>query len=425
MKQITLMLLVIICIVPLAIAAKPEPLGTSLNPNIIIEQNATEPGSGSGSMQTQEQNTNQVQTQARRQVMVALNTTEALQNMATFRTRTMQILANQSQEKTQLVQNLSVNQTKVLAHLTRAQQKAVMEMAKEQAKLALAKYQLQIINKSRQFKAREITAEVMANVRQRLQTAKDQYTQVREQLKTQKQQFEQAKLEGDQTEATTQAKRYLTKTADLVIKSLEKVQYTVKASEDLTQEEADEIITAIDSEILKMQAAKSEVESAQTKEGVQAAGEQILEAWHVIRLEIKRYATWMIHAKLGEILKRAQNLEDKLDCTIQQMASQKGDVEAIDTKVDEFSMLVLDATTKFKLARTQLIQAKISKSTQIQAEQEIDAAKQQIEGAKQNLVEAHTLLKGIVKSVKEQGFDIAECSDPELAEGEAYEVAEV
>ncbi len=453
-RTITIAILVILImgIIPFTIAEKPTPLGASVTPSFDIGESEegegsdddsgdttdTVVGSGGGggiiaTTETREHDTEPSEEDDTKEKSfngMAILSQQVVAVTPVFRVWRVNKFISQDPNATEMLMSFSDNSTLVFLHLSRAEQKRFLNMSQEQAEETLMNYQLVAVNKSLLYKVRVIPSPILVKAQERVVETKHEYEDIKDELDDEKEKFENARLGRDEEQATEHAKNFMLKTADLVIKALERIKYNVEATDDLDEEEAQEIIEEIDSHIQDMEQAKADVEAAETKEEVQEAGRVILQAWKRIRIEINRYAVKLIHAKFGDIIQRSEHLEDKLDCTLQNMENQGINVTNIDEMVNEFSMNVSEARQKFKDARTYLEQAKEIKSDNAtdeeleEAERLVEESKNLIDEAKRQLNAAHELLKQIVREIKAAGGEIVDCKEPELEEDEVYDVVE-
>lgn len=442
---IAILVLMVMSVVPLAVAERPAPMGTSVSPSFTIDNSKPDDSddtpsvggggsSGGGGLIEPSRSEESLENESTQGSGKVVRTTLLSQYIAsvtpTFKIWKVNKIVSDDPDAENLIKNLSDKITQVFLHLPRAEQKRILDMTQEQAEEQLGNYELMAVNKSLLYKVRVIPVPVLLQARENVQDAKKEYEQIKDELDDEKEKFENAKLGKDDKQATEHAKRYMLKTVDLVIKALERVQHSVESSEDLSEENAQEILDEIQEEIDSMTEAKQTIEDAESKDEVQDAGKVILQAWRQTRIRIKRHVTRLIHARLGEIIKRSEHLESKLDCTLQSLEEQGVDISEYDDMVSNFSLDVDAAKQKFRLAKQYLDQAKALKADNpseddlAEAEQLIDDAKALIDEAKDYLELAHEILKDLVRSIKADGYDLTECQDPGLEEDEVYDVVE-
>lgn len=439
--------------VPFVVAERPAPMGTSISPSFTIDDSdesetddssddsdeagdttSSVGGGGSSNPRLMPSSEAQEEDSGTREAGKVVRTSLLSQYVAsitpTFRIwKVRKIVADYPNADT-LIKNFSDNITKVFLHLPRAEQKRILEMTQGQAEEQLGKYQLLAVNKSLLYQVRVIPVPVLINARERVQDAKEEYEQIKQELDDEKVKFERAKLGRNEEQATEHAQKFMIKTADLVIKALERVKHSVETSDDISEEEAEEILAEIQEEIDAMEEAKSDVEAAETKAQVQDAGKVILNVWKHTRIRIKRHVTRLIHARLGEIIKRSEHLESKLDCTLQSLEEQGLNISAYDAMVDDFSLEVDNAKSKFRQARNYLDQAKELKSDDTsdedlaEVEGLVQAAQNLIDQAKDHTKQAHEILKELVRAIKDAGGELTDCQEPELEEDQVYDVVE-
>ena len=315
------------------------------------------------------------------------------------------------------IHRFSENATRIFLRLTRAEQKRVLELTQEQAENKLGEYYLKAVEKALMYRSRTIPVSVMTEARERLQESQEEYDDTKDELDEVKQKFEQAKLGRDDDLATEHAKQYMLKTADLVISALKRIQHSFEGNDDLSEEDVNSVLLEINETIQEMEDAKSEVDAAQTKQDVLDAGKVILQTWRRSRIMIQKHAALLINSKLGDTIQRIEDLESKLDCTLQNMEEQGIDISDIEERVTYFSEEVYIAKEKHRQAMDLLDQAEEDDSL-------IEDARALIEESKAHIENAHEILKQIVRDIKAAGGEIIECDEPELEEYETYVVEE-
>lgn len=432
MKKILAFLIIAIMImsaIPLVTADTPAPVSTSIRPRIIVgdtddsDDGSTSNGGGGGGgyvrpyvQEEGEDDSEEDSNAERRREMLSAHVNSVTPKFSIWR---VEKVVSKNPDASGMIRNLSDEAAKIFMRLPRAEQKRILELAQEQAEEKLGEYYLKAVDKALMYRARTIPVQVMTEARERLQESKENYQEIKKDLDDVKGKFEKAKLEHDEEQATEHAQRYMIKTADLVIKALERVQYNFEVNDDLSEEEVLEVLLEINETIQDMENAKSEVEAAQTKQEVMDAGQVILQSWKRSRLMIKKHAALLINSKIGDTIKRSENLESKLDCTLQSMEEQGIDIDDIESRVVEFSEEVYNAKEKYREAKELLDQAEDSEDETL-----VESAKALIEEAKAHLENAHEILKQIVRDIKEAGGEIVECDEPELDEDETYVLEE-
>lgn len=345
------------------------------------------------------------------------------------------------------VKDLPEEKAKVFLHLPRAEQKKLLEMESTKAVENLDRLKLKKVNEEMQFKKRAIALEKVRLAEKNFKLAKEEYVKANRIYKEKKALFLDVKeklkacegVESDECnelreKAEEHAKAFLINGAKMAIEHLNKIKNKVESAEDMDEDKAREIITEIDTAISKLEDAITQVEAAQSKEAVQEAAKVINDIWKSIKHKEKLHAARLVHAKVWNIIKRSEHLEERLDSALADMEEKGVDVEDIEAKVDEFSVKISEAKEKFEKAEELLKQARDLK-TENSDEEEIAKVTELVEEAKQLLREAHNAIKEahrilveIIKAIRSAGGELTtqvESTEEGLESDEVYEVVEV
>ena len=324
----------------------------------------------------------------------------------------------------ELMQNLSEQQKKVFSNLLRAQQKRILQMNNTANALnALNKYKLNTINKSMQFRNRVISAEKIKNAAKNYGLAVSAYAKYNSIYKDKAVLFHDAKERlkpcvGDETDECNQlrdqaqehAKDYLKNGANMVIEHLNKLKSKIEGSEEVDDKKAEKMIEDIENSIDELKNAVAQVGAAQTKDEIKDASKVIYNIWNRFKNRERVYTAQLYKSGVWNIIKRSEQVENRLDKILDEMEEKDLNIIGIDEKVDEFSEKVQEAKDKYQEAEDLLEENG----------ENVDQARQLLSEAHQTLKDAHRLLVDIVNDIKEAGGEITE----ETEEEELYEVVE-
>jgi len=359
---------------------------------------------------------------------------------------------NGTPKKLQKIQNFFKNlpedKAKLLIRLPRAEQKRILQKAsldKNASLNILKKFKLRIVKKENLFKRRIIAKEKIERVRKNFELAKERFEKANKIYKERKQKFLEGKeklkkCEGvDSEECNTlkeqvkeNAKQFVINSANMAIEHLEKIKNKVESAEDMDEKRADEITTEIDNAISKLKEAITKVENAETKKEIQEAAKEISKIWLGIKHREKVHAALLVHAKVWNIIKRSEHLEERLDAALIDMKQKGIEVTAIEAKVDTFSGLIADAKDNYEKAKELLEQAEELKTNEPNEQERtkvlelVKDTKELLRGANEKVKEAHKILMEIIRDIKTNGGQLKQAVKEEgLAPDEAYEVVEV
>ncbi|MBW2974724.1 hypothetical protein KY366_03305 [Candidatus Woesearchaeota archaeon] len=265
------------------------------------------------------------------------------------------------------------------------------------------------------FKAREITKTKLATARQnyvkakeRYQTAKQNYVAAHERFREAKQRIANCKDEdgGECAQLTEQirdrAKESLLKTADRIIEHLNKVKANVESNEDLSEEEAADIVEKIDAMIEEVEEAKSAAESAESKEDVIEATKTIKQAWLRNKKRLTIHTGRIVNARIGGIIVKIKRLEVKLETILERMEEKGLDTSEIQSMVDQFNEKTEEAKESYENALDKFKEAASAEDVESAHELAVEGHRY-MKAAQQSLQEAQKLLRDIVHSIRQAG----------------------
>ncbi len=283
------------------------------------------------------------------------------------------------------------------------------------------------------FRVRQVNIEKLKEAKQNYGQAVKNLVQAKEKSREAHQAFLTAKNElkactenCEELEAKIlqNAKDFLIRTADSMINHLEKVKTTVQGNEDLTDEEASEIITKIDAEIKELQDAKAKVEAATTKEELKEASKTILAAWKKINRYTLFHIAKIVNARHGGIIVKLKHLELRLQKVLEKMEENGKDTSTIQPLVDEFNVHLEAAKTNFDLAEQKFKEFKdLPEPKGETGNKIIQEAQGYMKEARNHLKLAQEKLKGIVKAIKDAkgNTELAETTTEEAEDTETEE----
>ena len=265
-------------------------------------------------------------------------------------------------------------------------------------------------NKADMFRKR--TVDNYKEARERYEWLKDKHKEIKDELADEKAAFKDAVELGDDEAQINAAKDYLTSVADLVLNSLETVRAKVEENDDLTEEEAIEILTKIDENIELIQDAKEEVDVATTKEEVKEAGAVIVKNWNKMKEKVRFYSGQLIKSKVHDVTSRAEFLENKFERALNKLEELGYDVSIADELLDEYSESLETAKEYFKDAKDKFEEAKeLINSDEYNREDAkalVEDGKELLKLAHESLKDAHETSKEIIKEIRETGYDKVE-----------------
>ena len=344
-------------------------------------------------------------------------------------------------ERKDLLEKLSKlrhDQARELNHFTRAEAKKLLEEQEEDeldeldlvekrkekehfAEVHLRKRTIANIDAIKRLAATaeaeiEVSAEAQAEAKGRFRIARLEWNACKE--------------EGDANSTDCIEKRnkfkertieWLEKTVDNLLKKLERLKLKVDESERLSQEEATKTIQEIDALIVILTKAKADIgllSADSSGEQIAAQAKIVSNAWIKVHLLDKRISGELIGRHAGEIIVRAEHLEDKLNDLLERFNESDQNIEGLDELVDEFSEHILSARTHYNTAKGYweqidgILGDTNNTDSNVTVPELVKKAHAELRLAHQELKEAHNVLKQIFKLLKDNRHELRENEEP-------------
>ena len=288
-----------------------------------------------------------------------------------------------------------------LAALGRARMKELADEDPEVIREKLRSLKVERVKAAKAFQKRQLPPQAAERARERFEEARERYEEEKESFREEREEWREAVREGDDEAAMEHGRNYLLHAADMVIETAEKVRARVQGNDDLTDDEVAEIVADLNATIEDMEAAKDDVNAADTKEELKAAAADIQEAWerrgHLVRLRAQQ----VMRTQVGEILSRSRALENRLESILAEMDARNVSVENLDHLLDKFSDKVEGARERYEESEDLFDQAKEERDKDA-----LHRSRELSREAHHKLKEAHRILMDIVRKVKQEGFEV-------------------
>jgi len=233
---------------------------------------------------------------------------------------------------------------------------------------------LDLMNKTEQYKkyakkahnAREVLKHKMDSARKNFLSAKEHLTKTRHKFNETKVKFQDAKekykqckeSDGEEcqelrVEAKKNAVDNLMHAADMILGELEKIKSKIESSEDLSEEEAAELLEKVNFEIQEVEQVKSKIENLgedATIEDIKAAAKELRELWSKIKHKVKQHAGHVVHAKIGGVIVRMNHLSVKLDGVLERAAENGKDTSVAEGLLEKFNSQLDEAEESYEKA---------------------------------------------------------------------------
>jgi len=264
------------------------------------------------------------------------------------------------------------------------------------------------------FKAREIAKERIQTARQNFKKAQERYSAAKERFETAREKVKDIKERKSycaDEETSDECKlvksdtiEFLSNSADVILENLEKVKAKIEESEDLSEEEAEDMLSNINSQITKVESIRSKISdlSDETpKADINEVAKELRDAWREIARRIKINSGRMINARIGKIIVQSDILQGRLELTLERLEEQGIDTTDIEASIDEMNAQLETAREKYRVA----VQKYKSADVPGEVDEAVKDAKEAMEEAKNALREAHANIKDILAKLRAENAE--------------------
>lgn len=258
------------------------------------------------------------------------------------------------------------------------------------------------------FQKRDVANEKLRGAEDKLKAAKEKLEKSRGESAAKKEQFKKTKKPED-------AKAYLESVIDLIIERANKIQASVEASNDITEEKSKEIIGELDSRIEKLAEWKTKVQAASTKAELKVLSKEIKDGWKHLEHVFNMHGWRVSLEHFGGILRQAEHLDIKLNNWIDFAEKNNAAITDKDSRISNFESKLAEAKKSHESAVADFKKLKglvaeksenITNSDLSERKALEDSIKSSLRVGKKSLKEARdllvSLLKDIVKGLKDK-----------------------
>ncbi|KAF5411452.1 MAG: hypothetical protein U9N46_08100 [Euryarchaeota archaeon] len=207
--------------------------------------------------------------------------------------------------------------------------------------IAVAENETDEVNESGEVRSNSPPASVTSpvqmpgTIRGKYQNGKDQHIDSRQDLLNARDRFRNAKTPENRQELRIAAQNHLVQTVDRMIARLELLRERIEIAEQHgTVSEGASV--AIDTHIRTLEGLKSDATSAESGVDIAMVAQSIRDEWRTIRVDIPRYTAQIILARTGQFVVKAENLSDRINGTIEDLAEQSVDTADLSRQLDDF-----------------------------------------------------------------------------------------
>lgn len=332
---------------------------------------------------------------------------DQIKKLAEIKSERLKKMTGLSEEQLKKIALLDERQLEKLARLGRIRLNEIANLSFPDIRARLGRLEIKNISNETGLNERAIAKEIKESAKKVLKEKEIELAKIKEDFKSLKKAFADSKSSGNETQSVEQAKAYVLRLADVVVNHLEKLKERVSSSDKITDAEEKEILADIDSMIKQINDGKALVEKSATKEEVKENGRVIVKAWKIIQQKISKHKLRLEHGQVQAVIKRAEQLENRLDNVLDEIEDKNVTIAGLDAKINLFSAGVNEARKLYAQAEDLFKQAKQLRDEDVdKAGGLVKKSRDLLQEAQQKLKSAHNLLVDIINEIKKAGGDV-------------------
>jgi len=195
-----------------------------------------------------------------------------------------------------------------------------------------------------------------------------------------------------------EAKTFLNNVIDRLVATLEKLKARVEGSEFISEERAAEILEDIEEKLSELETLKSELEEATTKEEIVSVAKKLRELWRELKPKLKWNVGRLIHGRIRAILVRMERLKARFKRIIERLKEKGYDLSEAEDLMEQFDEKLNEAEELYEKIKEKYAEA-VAPGEFGEIAKEIN---EYIKEINKKLKEARTLIRDIIKKIKEQ-----------------------
>lgn len=343
---------------------------------------------------------------------------ERLERLSKLSEEKLNRVAELDKDKLEKISDLNETEIDKVAALNRARLKELTKLDKERLKIELKALKVVKVKNADDLDKRKIPEAKLAESRERFEKAKEEFKVAKSELEDARKKLKEARERRNEKASLEHAKNYLLRTADALIKHLEKIKAKIQESKNIPDDREAKIVAEIDAQIAEINTIKTDVESATTKEQIKGAARKLHNKWKGLKHLIRLHAERVVLARVEGLVNRGLVLEKRLDHVLAK-AKEKGVEVDVSAELSSFSEKIATSREKYKQAQAKLEEALDLRAKGEPADSEkikslVEEANKLLKEAREAIKEAHDILKTIVKKIKEAVPDANISADIEV-----------
>lgn len=328
-----------------------------------------------------------------------------LEKITNLSDQRLQRIAELDQAKLEKVSELNQSDIQKFSELNRARLKELAKMDIQSLKIELNGIKMLKVKNAHDLDERNLTQSEIAKASANFEAAREKFNESKNGLENAREKLKEAKAKNDDNATIESARAYLLNVSDAVVSQLEKIKAKVQENSNIETNVSASIVAGIDAQIADVNSIKAEVQSATTKQQIKDDAAKLRAKWNTLQHLIDLYTKRVVSARVEGVVNQGLVLEKRLDNVLQQ-AKDKNITLNVSAEMDVFSQKVTDSRDEYTQA-----QAKISEALDLRASGEpadsskiqslMEEANQLLKESQASIKQAYDELKVIVKKIKE------------------------
>lgn len=324
---------------------------------------------------------------------------EHIKKLAKLELNNLRKITSLDKSTIEKLMDLEINQLEKLSYLDRARINSISNS--ENIDNELSKIKLDISDNVLFFNKRIVSSKKIKEAEKNFQIAEQNLITLKKQLDSEKKLLKQAKESNNESGIREHSKRFLITASDAVINHLHKIKSKIQQSQNLEDEEDEELVKDIISKIQEIENIKPDIDANLSIEEIRVIAKDLNSAWKRIKIKSEFYVITLVNNKIDETIKRSEYLEKKLEIILTELEEKSLDILDIEIKLTEFSNKISIARINFKKSLDYFRKAK-STGIKKDLQQAILSYKEYSGLALNELRDNHDILKEIIKDIREK-----------------------
>lgn len=316
--------------------------------------------------------------------------------------RKLERLVNHAGDQIEKIAGLSQDKIAQLSSMSRARIGSLSDRSSEEIQAVLENEPVDALRRIKNnYKVRNVAEERAEDLKKQYQNARGREQKIRSELEGKRRELTQALQSKNETESVLAAKEYVQTYANGLIAYLEKLNATVAANENIDNTTVTNYRSIIDDSLDEVEAIKSKIAAATTKEEVKEYTKTLREISTDIHARGNSIAGSLVTENIGEIIIRARHLEKRAEAAADYLYKQNNLTAGLDTQITRFSETVEQAREQYEQGKEQFEQAR-----SVADSEGIQNARDRIQEAQHTLRDAYSIYQEIWRTLQEKGFQM-------------------